>query len=111
MAKFKESFIIIHMNNNSIFRPLMLGTFLLSILANKIEADVVKSKTQVLANKTNVDKPSKNMGKETIEKPMGAIVVKNEVPFFPGGCGFRKALGGLVKVYEICFFGKNMKAS
>lgn len=42
----------------------------------------------------------------------GAIVVKNAADVFaPGGCGFRKALGGLVKVYEICFFGKGMKGS
>ena len=40
----------------------------------------------------------------------GAVILKPESGFVPGGCGFRKALGGLVKVYEICFFGKNLTA-
>jgi hypothetical protein len=41
----------------------------------------------------------------------GALVVKGSDSYFPGSCGYRKAIGGLVKVYQICFFGKNAKAN
>ncbi|MEZ4815116.1 MAG: chalcone isomerase family protein [Bdellovibrionota bacterium] len=45
-----------------------------------------------------------------IQKGTGAVAFV-EPSYVPGGCGFRKALAGLVKVYEICFFGKGMKAT
>jgi hypothetical protein len=45
-----------------------------------------------------------------LQKGTGAVTFV-ESSYAPGGCGHRKALGGLVKVYEICFFGKNMKAT
>lgn len=45
-----------------------------------------------------------------IQKGTGAVTFV-EPSYAPGGCGHRKALGGLVKVYEICFFGKGMIAS
>lgn len=58
---------------------------------------------------SKIGPPNEKPGGATPES--GALVVKDGGSYFPGGCGFRKALGGLVKVYEICFFGKNMKAS
>lgn len=45
-----------------------------------------------------------------MQKGTGAVTFV-ESSYTPGGCGHRKALGGLVKVYEICFFGKNMTAA
>ncbi len=47
----------------------------------------------------------------TLPDSSGAIIMKEGPGYFPGGCGFRKALGGLVKVYQICFYGKDTKAS
>lgn len=46
-----------------------------------------------------------------LEVPTTGALTFVESSYAPGGCGHRKALGGLVKVYEICFFGKNMKAT
>ena len=65
--------------------------------------------SQVDPKKPQVADPTQK-GETTSPAESGAIVTK-EPTYFPGGCGFRKALGGLVKVYEICFFGKNMKAT
>lgn len=39
----------------------------------------------------------------------GALVVKGSDSYFPGSCGYRKAIGGLVKVYQICFLEKMRK--
>jgi hypothetical protein len=52
----------------------------------------------------------KEEAKSSQRGAVGALVVKEDDSFFPGSCGFRKAIGGLVKVYQICFFGKNAKA-
>lgn len=53
----------------------------------------------------------KEEAKESQKGVTGALVVKEGDNFFPGSCGYRKAIGGLVKVYQICFFGKEAKAS
>ncbi len=53
----------------------------------------------------------KEEAKESQKGAAGALVVKEGENYFPGSCGFRKAIGGLVKVYQICFFGKDAKAS
>ena len=53
----------------------------------------------------------KEEAKESQRATVGALVVKEGATYFPGSCGYRKAIGGLIKVYQICFFGKEVKAS
>jgi hypothetical protein len=76
------------------------------------ESIKVAAKTVELNKKGAVVDPNKKLDTPTTEVPgEGAVVVKQTAEYFPGGCGFRKALGGLIKVYEICFYGKGMKAA
>ena len=53
----------------------------------------------------------KDEAKESQRGAVGALVVQPDQNFFPGSCGFRKAIGGLVKIYQICFFGKDSRAT
>lgn len=53
----------------------------------------------------------KEEAKESQKGAAGALVVQPGSNYFPGSCGYRKAIGGLVSIYQICFFGKESKAT
>ena len=90
----------------------LLGSTLGStVLLYSAEKKADKNKTNAVAENppTDLDPTKKPAVPE--KQDTGTIAVPAAgSEYVAGGCGFRKALGGLVKVYQICFFGKNMKA-
>lgn len=92
-------------------KKILLAVPFVAITLIHAESPKTESKPQTV---TQLDpkKPKDPSKKDITEMQQGTGAVTFVEPSYtPGGCGFRKALGGLVKVYEICFFGKNMKAS
>lgn len=93
-----------------------MSLFIALLLNVPVFAESPKTENSVAQGPGALSKDDLDQMKKNIPLGKGANDVTGAISFVesaytPGGCGFRKALGGLVKVYEICFFGKNMKAT
>ena len=93
------------------FRFCIMSLALTSFLS--FAGQVKKSDKSPKIEVTQADLKSKtgDKKKDTDIPEGGALVVPQGEGYFPGSCGYRKAIGGLVKIYHICFFGKNAKAT